>query len=84
MVRRSRNVETRRRKKQEEVKVYGSDLLLVDKDQVPPKVKTLKRINQLNRLEEYEETEEQREKERQEAAELEQNSILCLTETLSS
>ena len=60
-----KNMETRKRKKQEEVKVYGSDLLLVDKDQIPPKIKDLKRINQINRLEEYEETEEQREKERQ-------------------
>ena len=66
-----KNVETRKRKKQEEVKVYGSDLLLVDKDQIAPKVKDLKRINQLNRLEEYEETEEQREIERQKEQELE-------------
>ena len=66
-----KNVETRKRKKQEEVKVYGSDLLLVDSDEIPPKIKDLKRINQINRLEEYEETEEQREKERQYQEDLE-------------
>ena len=65
------NVVTRKKKNQSEIKFYESDLLLVDKDEIPPKIKDLKRINQLNRLEEYEETKEQREKERQQEEELE-------------
>ena len=60
------SVETSKRKAQKEVTVYGSELLLVNKDQTPSRIKTLKRINQINRLEKYEVDEEEMEAEQQE------------------